>query len=276
MRKIRSSLLAFFLLFIICIDNTVAQTLDQKIKTIVQISGQPTALRNWLLTTYLNPVAYFSDAKEAPAYSNIERQTSEEEISKKLIAVLKANFTAAEISDIYLFALSKSGSKYLSKSKELSALYKEAFEPLILEINQLQAANANTKPSSPVYHTDKPDGFYLVINHDAARSTIENYKLEEYASIPITAILTARDSVLKEQFNRHVIMIELTPEGAIKFEKLTAENIGKPLAIVVDNVILTAPIIYAAIPGGKVQLSGDFSAAAAKRIVEKLNNQHKK
>ena len=52
------------------------------------------------------------------------------------------------------------------------------------------------------------------------------------------------------------VMLELKREAAEKFEKITGENIGKRLAVVFNNEILTAPTVRDAIRGGKIKLDG--------------------
>ncbi len=55
---------------------------------------------------------------------------------------------------------------------------------------------------------------------------------------------------------QQTVMLELKKEAAEKFEKITEENIGKRLAVVFNNKILTAPIVRDAIRGGKIKLDG--------------------
>jgi preprotein translocase subunit SecD len=54
--------------------------------------------------------------------------------------------------------------------------------------------------------------------------------------------------------------------GAQKFGKYTAENIGKRFAIVLDGVVLSAPVIQGAIPGGSGQITGIGSAEEANTL----------
>lgn len=257
--------------------SSFSQTVDQKIKTILDITGQTKEIRNWILNEHLNLLKFYSDMSVSPAYTKIDSLTSEVAVSKKLTKVIKENFTTQEISDIYQFSISKSGRKYLQLyATELSDLYKSDFKDLILDIKRLYNSGNDVKSTGPIFSIDRPDGFYKVTNSNLDRDNIgdlEKYILEEQPSINIGDIYAAQDSVVEYGYDRIVINIELTPEGAIKFEKLTAENIGKSIAIVVDKIILTAPVINSAIPGGKLQIAGSFSAAEAKRIVKKLNNK---
>ena len=60
-----------------------------------------------------------------------------------------------------------------------------------------------------------------------------------------------------------VVTFSLDRVGSKKFGKATLNGIGKRLAIVLDNQILSAPIIREAIVGGAGQISGDFTFQTA-------------
>lgn len=62
------------------------------------------------------------------------------------------------------------------------------------------------------------------------------------------------------------IEITFTEEGAKTFSDLTAQNIGKPLAIVIDGKVILAPVIRARIEGGKASISGNYSKIEAHAI----------
>ncbi len=54
--------------------------------------------------------------------------------------------------------------------------------------------------------------------------------------------------------------------GARRFAETSRANIGKRFAIVLDNQILSAPVIRTAITGGRGQISGNFDAASANQL----------
>ena len=54
-----------------------------------------------------------------------------------------------------------------------------------------------------------------------------------------------------------------TPSGARKFAQATTENVGQPFAIVLDNEVISAPVIREPITGGSGQISGSFTVQAA-------------
>ena len=55
------------------------------------------------------------------------------------------------------------------------------------------------------------------------------------------------------------VSVDLDQRGARIFDTLTAENVGRRLAIVLDNTVYSAPVIKERIPGGKVSITGRFS-----------------
>ncbi|MDC3111484.1 protein translocase subunit SecD [Pelagibacteraceae bacterium] len=65
------------------------------------------------------------------------------------------------------------------------------------------------------------------------------------------------------QTNEPVVNFRFDRIGAKKFGKVTKANIGKPFAIILDNKVVSAPVIRDAILGGSGQISGGFSAEEA-------------
>lgn len=68
-----------------------------------------------------------------------------------------------------------------------------------------------------------------------------------------------------------LINFELTPEGSQVFGPYTAANIGQPMAIVLDGVVLSAPTIQAALPDGGV-ITGDFTEEEARQLALQLRS----
>jgi hypothetical protein len=60
---------------------------------------------------------------------------------------------------------------------------------------------------------------------------------------------------INEMWQQPELMIRLTPGGQSLFANLTARNIGRKLAIIIDGRIWIAPIIQSAIPGGRIIIS---------------------
>ena len=67
------------------------------------------------------------------------------------------------------------------------------------------------------------------------------------------------------------VLLEFNEEGAEIFKELTAKNVGKRLAIYIDNILISAPVVREPIPSGKAQITGNFTITEAKELVRNLN-----
>ncbi len=65
--------------------------------------------------------------------------------------------------------------------------------------------------------------------------------------------------------------IQFNDEGAKIFEELTGRNVGKPLAIFLDNALIEMPTVREKISGGQAQITGKFTVDEAKKMVERFN-----
>jgi len=68
-----------------------------------------------------------------------------------------------------------------------------------------------------------------------------------------------------------VVNLVFDSKGSKLFAKITEKNVGKPLAIYIDNVLISAPRVREKITGGKAQISGKFTLEEAKKLAENLN-----
>jgi len=67
------------------------------------------------------------------------------------------------------------------------------------------------------------------------------------------------------------VNIQFNDEGAKIFEELTVRNVGKPLAIFLDNNLIEMPVVQEKISGGRAQITGKFTRDEAKKMVERFN-----
>ena len=71
--------------------------------------------------------------------------------------------------------------------------------------------------------------------------------------------------------NKPVISFELTKEGAELFAGLTERNVGKPIAVFLDDKLVEQPVVREKITGGKAQITGNFTLEEARDIVSRFN-----
>lgn len=88
-----------------------------------------------------------------------------------------------------------------------------------------------------------------------------NYIVKKRIGVSGDNLVDANASV--DQFNRPIVSIRFDSIGSRKFADLTAKNVGKRFAIVLDKKVISAPVIREAIPSGSAQISGNFSFDSA-------------
>jgi len=80
------------------------------------------------------------------------------------------------------------------------------------------------------------------------------------------ALTDARVSIGGEFRSEAYVGIEFNSEGARVFERITGENVGKRIAIILDNTVYSAPVVKERISGGKASITGGFSMDEAKDL----------
>jgi len=67
------------------------------------------------------------------------------------------------------------------------------------------------------------------------------------------------------------VSLNFSPNGAKLFAEITKKNVGKPVAIVLDNIVISAPIVQEPILTGEAVISGSFTQDLAKNLSIQLN-----
>ena len=94
-----------------------------------------------------------------------------------------------------------------------------------------------------------------------------------YKSTGLTGrYLTGAEMNLDQKtYSSFLVNLKFNKQGAKLFEQITARNVGKPLAIYIDNVLISAPRVQEKISGGNAQITGKFTAQEAKKLAQNLN-----
>ncbi|MDF1546868.1 MAG: hypothetical protein P1P88_03550 [Bacteroidales bacterium] len=140
---------------------------------------------------------------------------------------------------------------------------------LLVVILQLQVCS-NKEESEPISKNVKIE--FRLAEDDALEgfeeSEVNGQKIYLNPKIEITENDIVAAQKAQDDYGNHTIMLEMNEKGSEKFGELTENNIQKKLAIIVNGKVLMAPVIQMKIPGGKIQISGNFS----KEEIEKLYN----
>jgi protein-export membrane protein SecD len=109
-----------------------------------------------------------------------------------------------------------------------------------------------------------PDDLLLPDTSDPSRSVLVSKE-----------VILSGDDLIDAQGSYHelsggraeaAVNFEFSSKGAATFARITRENIGKPFAIVLDNKVISAPVIRSEILGGRGQITGNFSPEEANRL----------
>ncbi|HET8678890.1 MAG TPA: protein translocase subunit SecD, partial [bacterium] len=89
--------------------------------------------------------------------------------------------------------------------------------------------------------------------------------------LPKKVVVTGADladarATFDQQSGQPVVSFQFRGAGAKKFEDYTGANIGKYLTIVLDNEVISSPVIQARITGGQGQISGRFTLEEARDL----------
>jgi preprotein translocase subunit SecD len=108
-----------------------------------------------------------------------------------------------------------------------------------------------------------PEGDELLLekrrNRDTGIVTTTPILLKKQALLTGDLLTSAKVGVGSGLGTEIRVDIEFNSEGARLFDKITGENVGKRIAIVLDNTVYSAPVVKDRISGGKAQISGGFT-----------------
>jgi len=98
-----------------------------------------------------------------------------------------------------------------------------------------------------------PPGYIILPSADGGSELVsENVELGGES-------LTNAQPAFDQQTSSSVVSFQFDTRGAITFGEITSRNVGKRFAIVLDNQVITAPVIQQPITGGSGQISGSFT-----------------
>jgi len=142
---------------------------------------------------------------------------------------------------------------------------------LIAKAAHLQLMSVDEDRAAKVYTMNEEEAseYADVILPDAKNPKVK-YLLKEIPILDGSMIVDAK--VAFDRNNQPVINFTLNSEGAKIFGDFTAKNVGKHLAIVLDNKVYSAPVIRERIGGGSGQISGGFTVEEAHDVAIALRS----
>ena len=91
------------------------------------------------------------------------------------------------------------------------------------------------------------------------------YLLKNKTLLTGASLETAKVQI-SDRFGEPHVSIKFNSQGAADFDRITNENVRKRLAIVLDGVVHSAPVIQERISGGQAQITGNFTMEEARDL----------
>ncbi len=143
-----------------------------------------------------------------------------------------------------------------------------------------QPTGTNNNPPQDCVSYPFKEGVDKLIKEKADKNDAKPLTEKELESLPALWVQTSSRALVDgadltdaqpsfDQNNRSVVTFKFNQKGALRFGKLTADNVNKPFAIVLDDIVQSYPTINEPILGGTGQISGNFTTeeSAALAIV---------
>ncbi len=113
---------------------------------------------------------------------------------------------------------------------------------------------------------------YKPATDSAKNASPSGMKVTDFVKTDLTGKDLARALVqIDQNSGKPIIGLEFSKDGATKFAAITKRNIGKPLAIFMDEFAINAPTVQNEITDGRAQISGNFTTKEAQSLASTLN-----
>jgi len=144
---------------------------------------------------------------------------------------------------------SPEGWKLLEEWKNAGYLSRMYSENVILNIPQNESCLAEELSS------ELPDGLAckLVKGEDLVDGMLSLYLLDTSGE------KLSGENVLASDCDENQVLLSFNEEGSEQFARMTEENIDNSIAIIIDDQVVSAPVVRGKITGGKAMISGNFS-----------------
>ena len=238
------------------------------------------------LESYNNLLELFFDRYQLENKNEIEKLLNDKDINsrvdetnKELQFVINDNIVNINFSTAYLQRIKKNAMEQSleiirSRIDELGTreptIIAQGEERILIELPGIK----NPKRIKEIIGTTAKLSFKFLANNDAnsnsfdildSKSKLEKFNVEKTLVLSGEHLTDAQPG-FDNINNSSVVNFKLDNFGAKKFAYATKNNIGRRLAIVIDNQVVSAPTIRDAITAGSGQISGGFSVEEANNL----------
>ena len=208
-------------------------------------------------------------AEATPAKKNVSAADS-------LAAALKGDATTTEDNSTANLAEIKKQYPLLA----ILQLNSSGQGPVIGYANYKDTADINKYLAMPEVKAELPKDLRLKwgvspSEFDKKGQTFELYAIkstERNGKAPLEGdvVTDAKDEF--DQYSKPAVSMTMNSDGARRWAQLTKQNIGRSIAIVLDNYVYSAPNVNSEITGGRSQITGHFTPEQAKDLANVLKS----
>jgi len=127
---------------------------------------------------------------------------------------------------------------------------------------EFKIVSDNVEDLKKIINNEPVEGYELKYL-EGERAGSEPLLVAKDASLTGDLLIDAKTEFSSKGFGEPYVSLTFNPSGAQVFADVTATNINKRLAIVLDGKVVSAPVIREAIPSGQAQISGNFTVEQA-------------
>jgi len=149
-------------------------------------------------------------------------------------------------------------------------------EKLVVElsgtVDPAQAVKEIGKTPFLEFREEKENFQEIIEKNKKVAETGEDVFEDPFKATPLTGRYLKRAELgFNQVTSKSLVSLEFNDEGAKIFEELTGKNVGKILAIYIDGIPISLPVIQEKITGGKAQITGQFTIGEAKELARNLS-----
>lgn len=201
---------------------------------------------------------------------NAEKRIKDDAVSRN-IEVLRTRLDRFSVAEI---AIARQGEKQIIIELPDVADPQEAKEMIgraaLLEFKIVEKIGSNENELLLEYDGELPDDLQILPGERHEGRT-PYYVVQKFAKANGGMLADARASMGGKTGVEPVVLFSFNDEGADKFHDLTSKNIGRQLAIVLDNEVISAPRIESAIRSSG-NITGTFTSAEVKKLAYLLKS----
>ena len=140
----------------------------------------------------------------------------------------------------------------------------------LLEIKLVEDEGPTEQAILDKYDGQLPDCTMIVPGKSGGRRQ-EYFLVSTYTDLTGKLLKDARMDLGGRSGAEPVVKFAFKPQGGEKFYELTSNNLGRRVAIIVDGVAITAPVVQSAI-GAEGEITGDFTSEGAQELATLLKS----